>query len=68
MMIKLSLYPAVNESGDLTDPLGLRMAELPVGPMFAKMLLNSGRYYGFLVNQRQLRYILHCFFAKSFSN
>ncbi|XP_065064224.1 probable ATP-dependent RNA helicase DHX35 [Rhopilema esculentum] len=35
---------AVNESGDLTDPLGLRMAELPVGPMFAKMLLNSGEF------------------------
>lgn len=28
--------------GRLTQPLGLRMAEFPLSPMFAKMLLESG--------------------------
>ena len=35
---------AIDDDGELTDPLGLRMAELPVNPMLAKMLLTSGLY------------------------
>lgn len=27
----------------LTEPLGMRIAEFPLNPMFAKMLLESGR-------------------------
>ncbi|KAM4738265.1 putative ATP-dependent RNA helicase DHX35 isoform 1-T1 [Anableps anableps] len=30
--------------GRLTDPLGVRMAEFPLSPMFAKMLLESGNF------------------------
>lgn len=30
--------------GRLTDPLGMRMAEFPLSPMFAKMLLESGNF------------------------
>uniref|UniRef100_A0A3B5KEU0 RNA helicase n=1 Tax=Takifugu rubripes TaxID=31033 RepID=A0A3B5KEU0_TAKRU len=30
--------------GRLTDPMGLRMAEFPLSPMFAKMLLESGNF------------------------
>lgn len=32
----------VDSYGRLTQPLGLRMAEFPLSPMFAKMLLESG--------------------------
>lgn len=28
----------------LTEPLGMRIAEFPLNPMFAKMLLESGRW------------------------
>lgn len=34
--------PGVDSYGRLTQPLGLRMAEFPLSPMFAKMLLESG--------------------------
>lgn len=30
--------------GRLTDPMGVRMAEFPLSPMFAKMLLESGNF------------------------
>uniref|UniRef100_A0A672HAF1 Probable ATP-dependent RNA helicase DHX35 n=1 Tax=Salarias fasciatus TaxID=181472 RepID=A0A672HAF1_SALFA len=30
--------------GRLTDPMGMRMAEFPLSPMFAKMLLESGNF------------------------
>ena len=33
---------ALDSRGHLTDPLGLQMAEFPLNPMFAKMLLESG--------------------------
>ena len=33
---------ALDDSGNLTDPLGLRIAEFPLNPMFARMLLQSG--------------------------
>ncbi|GAA5900695.1 uncharacterized protein JCM6883_002924 [Sporobolomyces salmoneus] len=32
------------ESGELTDPLGKRMSEVPVDPMMSKILLDSHRY------------------------
>ncbi|XP_064610368.1 probable ATP-dependent RNA helicase DHX35 [Liolophura sinensis] len=35
---------ALDDNGILTDPLGLRMAEFPLSPMFAKLLLVSGDY------------------------
>eukprot|EP01051_Picozoa_sp_SAG22_P018022 SAG22_NODE_2923_length_2101_cov_1.214286_2_plen_179_part_00 len=35
---------AVDESGALTEPIGVRMAELPVEPMLARMLLASGAH------------------------
>ncbi|KAL4234591.1 ATP-dependent RNA helicase [Mactra antiquata] len=35
---------ALDDNGNLTSPLGLRMAEFPLTPMFAKMLLVSGDY------------------------
>ncbi|XP_064420527.1 probable ATP-dependent RNA helicase DHX35 [Latimeria chalumnae] len=34
----------VDEHCQLTDPLGLRMAEFPLNPMYAKMLLESGKF------------------------
>lgn len=41
----LSLFlVALDDKGDLTDPLGLRMAEFPLSPMFARMLLMSGQF------------------------
>ena len=48
-MICLSLCPLVGVSGldqygRLTDPMGVRMAEFPLSPMFAKMLLESGNF------------------------
>ena len=38
----LSLPPALDEAGQLTDPLGIRMAEFPLNPMFARIILQSG--------------------------
>ena len=35
---------AIDETGNLTDPVGIQMAELPVEPMMAKMLLASGEH------------------------
>ncbi|KAK3610344.1 hypothetical protein CHS0354_029813 [Potamilus streckersoni] len=35
---------ALDENGNLTYPLGLQMAEFPLTPMFAKMLLISGEF------------------------
>ncbi|KAK1156158.1 putative ATP-dependent RNA helicase DHX35 [Acipenser oxyrinchus oxyrinchus] len=34
----------LDEHGRLTEPLGMRMAEFPLIPMFAKMLLESGSF------------------------
>ncbi|XP_043566662.1 probable ATP-dependent RNA helicase DHX35 [Chiloscyllium plagiosum] len=34
----------LNDQCFLTDPLGLHMAEFPLNPMFAKMLLESGNF------------------------
>lgn len=35
---------ALDEAGNLTSPLGLQMAECPLSPSFAKMLLSSGQF------------------------
>lgn len=35
---------AINEKGSLTDPVGLQMAEFPLTPMFAKVILNSANF------------------------
>eukprot|EP01135_Chromosphaera_perkinsii_P008563 Nk52_evm5s1401 gene=Nk52_evmTU5s1401 len=40
----LCALEAIDSEGNLTAPLGLRMAELPLEPMFAKMLLSSGNF------------------------
>lgn len=54
--LPLSLPPrvALNDKGDLTDPLGLRMAEFPLNPMFARMLLMSGQ-----LGSQHLQFIAH---------
>ena len=36
---------ALSEEGSLTVPLGQRMAELPISPQLAKMLLVSGESF-----------------------
>lgn len=38
------LLEGLDNYGRLTDPMGLRMAEFPLSPMFAKMLLESGNF------------------------
>ena len=38
----LRLCIALNDSCQLTEPLGQKMAEFPLNPMFARMLLMSG--------------------------
>lgn len=38
------LLAGLDNYGRLTDPMGLRMAEFPLSPMFAKMLLESGNF------------------------
>jgi len=35
---------AIDDKGRLTDPLGLKMAEFPVDPIVARMLLKSGEF------------------------
>ena len=34
---------AIDENGELTDPLGVKMAEIPIHPFYSKMLLASGK-------------------------
>ena len=36
-------FVALDDAGNLTSPLGMQMAEFPLPPMFAKMLLISGK-------------------------
>lgn len=38
----MCLSAGLDSYGRLTDPMGVRMAEFPLSPMFAKMLLESG--------------------------
>ena len=35
---------ALDDDGKLTNPLGMQMAEFPLNPMFARMLLLSGTH------------------------
>ena len=35
---------AIDENANLTDPIGIQMAEFPVDPMLAKMLLSSEKF------------------------
>ena len=42
MLCTCSLRIALNDSCQLTEPLGQKMAEFPLNPMFARMLLMSG--------------------------
>lgn len=50
LSVSLSLYlclclshsSALDDDGKLTNPLGMQMAEFPLNPMFARMLLLSG--------------------------
>uniref|UniRef100_A0A8C0T8W8 Probable ATP-dependent RNA helicase DHX35 n=1 Tax=Canis lupus familiaris TaxID=9615 RepID=A0A8C0T8W8_CANLF len=38
------LYTGLDKDCRLTEPLGMRVAEFPLNPMFAKMLLESGNF------------------------
>ncbi|XP_073930859.1 probable ATP-dependent RNA helicase DHX35 isoform X3 [Castor canadensis] len=38
------LYTGLDKDCHLTEPLGMRIAEFPLNPMFAKMLLESGNF------------------------
>lgn len=38
------LCAGLDQYGRLTEPMGVRMAEFPLSPMFAKMLLESGNF------------------------
>lgn len=40
----MCLLAGLDHYGRLTDPTGVRMAEFPLSPMFAKMLLESGNF------------------------
>lgn len=40
----MCLLSGLDHYGRLTDPVGVRMAEFPLSPMFAKMLLESGNF------------------------
>lgn len=40
----MCLLAGLDHYGRLTDPMGVRMAEFPLSPMFAKMLLESGNF------------------------
>jgi HrpA-like RNA helicase len=36
---------AINDNGELTNPLGLMMAEIPLDPVFAKCIIASGEIF-----------------------
>lgn len=40
----MCVLAGLDHYGRLTDPMGVRMAEFPLSPMFAKMLLESGNF------------------------
>jgi ATP-dependent RNA helicase DDX35 len=35
---------AINSEGQLTEPLGIKMAEFPLSPLYSKALLTSGKW------------------------
>lgn len=43
-VLSVCISTGLDQYGRLTDPMGMRMAEFPLSPMFAKMLLESGNY------------------------
>ena len=43
--MKTRIFLALDDDGRLTEPHGVNMAEFPLEPMIAKMLLVSGRLY-----------------------
>lgn len=40
---------AIDDNGQLTDPLGMTMAEIPLDPVFAKCLIASGKIFHFTI-------------------
>ena len=56
------ISPAINDACGLTEPLGLRMAEFPLNPMYARMLLVSGRLVSrsFFIVELTVCLILKC--------
>lgn len=44
LTVCVCLLAGLDHYGRLTDPMGVRMAEFPLSPMFAKMLLESGNF------------------------
>lgn len=43
-IFQLTYFTAIDSSGCLTDPTGLRIAEFPVEPIMAKMLISSNEF------------------------
>lgn len=43
-LLSVCVLAGLDQYGRLTDPMGMRMAEFPLSPMFAKMLLESGTF------------------------
>lgn len=43
-LLSVRVLAGLDQYGRLTDPMGMRMAEFPLSPMFAKMLLESGNF------------------------
>lgn len=46
---------AIDNDGELTNSVGMTMAEIPLDPVFAKCLIASGSYFNFQLRQRALR-------------
>lgn len=44
VLLTSCLALGLDQYGRLTEPAGVRMAEFPLSPMFAKMLLESGNF------------------------
>lgn len=49
----------------LTEPLGMRIAEFPLNPMFAKMLLESGRRKKTVLLHSLVMSRGHCFLSNT---
>lgn len=42
LLMVVLFFSAIDDDCQLTKPLGVNMAEFPLSPMFARMLLTSG--------------------------
>ena len=56
------LLTGLDKDCRLTEPLGMRIAEFPLNPMFAKMLLESGGWsltapFDFILISRELNFV-----------